>query len=591
MPVVPRLKSIQGQSKSIKGQRINVKAQSSAGLIQAQSSAVSSIAKTGIDLHTKYEDKKVDQYTSEMEQDYTPWLDQELVNLKTQKGDPTQGYINLEKAEQERIKSYSEKHKNLSQDVQDRLSANASSISSKHRLAILKQRGAQQETYGSNLYESNLTLKRTGLPATAGYIRKDEPSTFLPFDMDVADIKTTISKRGLEQGTVERLPDDAKSWNHMYRNDDGTMVKVKMSPMAQARAAKELNEGIYNSVKVLSDSGYSAEAQQLAERYKGSIDPLNAAKLAKMFNTADKKNDANVFRTEIQDLTPAQQDVKIEEIRDPALKSEVEALNEADAKRRDAKQTRKHKKNYESLATHVMERMGSNNPYYNMSDLEKDPLYKETWQHLDSKGREAITEMVKAVKSTNYSSEARVQSLLFGEVEGVDIAVMTPTEFQHEMRGMNEKDRRRYTGLFNSLRIESASEKRATYTSANRLLMDEMFANELIVKNDFGKYDEDEQLIINKAKSELMSKLNAHGTNLDPKQIRDFVEGYTQSLVKEETFNPAPRREVKRKATEDIDLTARQRVTFKTDFKSKFGYRPRNNDEKYKSFVREEMKK
>lgn len=588
---LPRVKSFQGQSKSVKGQRINIKAQSSADIIQANTRSASSIAETGIALHTRYEDKKVDQYTSEMEQDYTPWLDQQLVALKTQKGDPTQGYINLETAEQEKIKSYLEKHKNLSQDVQDRLSANASSISSKHRMAVLKQRGAQQETYGNKLYESNLTLKKSGLPATAGYIRKDEPSTFLPFDMDVADIKTTISKRGIEQGTVKRLDDDAKSWDHIYRSDDGNMIKVKMSPMAQARAAKELSEGISNSIKVLIDSGYPAEAQQLAERYKSSIDPVNGARLTKTFNTAAKKNEANIFRADIQDLTPAEQDIKIEAIRNPELKSEVEKLNEADASRRDAKQKRKYKKNYEVLGTRVIEKMSGNDPYHGITDLEKDPLYKETWDNLDVKGREAITEMVTAPKNTNTNSEARVQRLLFGEVEGVDVAVMTPTEFQHEIRGMNDKDRRRYIGLFNTLRIESASEKRATYKSANSVLMDGLFANELVEKNDFGKYEPDEQLIINKAKSELMTKIDEHGTNLDPKQVRDFVEGYVNSLVKEEAFNPAPRREPKRKASEDLDITARQRVTFKTDFKSKFGYRPRNNDEKYKSFVREEMKK
>jgi len=591
MPInVPKLKSFSGQTGATKGVRINTQVRSNTDLIDNQTQGVSKLIGQADAVHDQYQDKQVDQVTAKLEQEYTPWLNGNLEEIKKNQGDPTEAYSNFDKAEDEKVKSLLSNHKDLSEAVRTRIERNLGGIQAKNRVKTLKQRGYQQEVYKNNLYESQLSLKGDALPTSAGYIKKGDQGSYVPFELGLSEIKTTIAKRAMESGTAERLPDDAKSgYNHFYQNDKGETVKVKLSPVAQVRAAKELSKGVANSVKVLLDTGSSEEAKEMMEKYKGYIEPVAAAKLTKQMNDVDIKDTAYSMMGGFQDLSENEQLNEIEKVKSVELKSELLKIKDSMDARRTSMDKRQKKQNYELLANTVIERMGSSTPYYGIADLEKDPMFKQTWDNLDSKGKQDIKEMIVAPKTTTSSAEVNMQNLLFGETDE-EIETITPAEFQSKLSGMNDKDRRRYTGLYNNIRIETAGEKRATYKRAGSFLQDSMLSNELITKNKYDKFDEDDQIILIEARNKMMDHISKYGTNMDDKEVKDFVGNYVTSIVKERAFNPAPRRKDKIKATEDLQLSGPERLNFKKKFRDDQGYMPRNNDEKFKAYVRNQRK-
>ena len=152
------------------------------------------------------------------------------------------------------FQTFIESDPDMSERVRDNLIANANRTRESYKTKMLYQRGMQVETYKTNIYNQSLKTKKETLSGNASFIRKDDAGSFLPFDQNIADIKTEISKRGVSQGTAEVLPKDAKSWSHLYRDGDGEVVKVKMSDSLKMKVAKEVGEGIAFSIKSMSRS-------------------------------------------------------------------------------------------------------------------------------------------------------------------------------------------------------------------------------------------------------------------------------------------------------------------------------------------------
>ena len=593
MVQVPRLARLDPQSELPAGDRLNVQVKDQASNILQRTGAVTSIVEQGADIYQAYENDKIDTLSNEAEQEYSLWNKQKLQELRTHQGDPTDAYAQYEVDEKEKYDEILAKRPDLNERVRRNVTSNLDKVQSTHRVGVLKQRGLQQETYENNLFESTVKLKKNDLPSAVGYIRKEDPGSFLPFDQNVAEIKTLISKRAVKSGTGTVLPDDAKSWDHIYTNEEGKIVKLSLTDIAKQRVAKELSEGVVSSVDVLIAGGYTDEARLVQEKYKNYIDPLGKVKLTKKLNTNDVKTKASSFMQGIQTRSSDEQMKSILSIKDVALKGEVLKIKDTNDNRIESIRNRKHKTNYNTLASHAINKMNSDNPYYGVGDLENDPIYKQTWDNLDAKGKKAVLELVDSPKESASGSQAKIQNLFFGNDESAQLETITPEEFNVYLSGLNKADRKKYSSLYTNMRTETASEQRATYKRAESLLSDQLFKDKHLTKNVFGKFTKRSERRLIESRNELIDHLDSQYGTLNEKQLKDFVVEFSAAKVKDEIFTPAPRRVfsekrgVKKNAFESLSKDQQKDIRIK--YRKAFKAWPKADSPQFLNFIKENL--
>lgn len=591
---VPRLQRIQPSESLPANDRIQMQAPDVSSTITSRTNAVASLAAEGVDLYYDIEDSKITQLSQEAEQEYTVWNNDQLQKLKSYEGDPTDAYAAYEESAAQKQNEILTKRPDLNERVKSHLTTNLNKTVEGHRVQAMKQRGAQQETYANNLYESSVKLKKDNLGVSAGFIKKDDPGSFLPFDENIADIKTTIAKRGMEKGIAKRLPDDAKSWNHIYKDEEGKMVKVELSDIAKQRAAKELSEGVGASINSMIASGYTEEAQAAYDRYKSYLDPKTTATLNNKFETSTVKTSAFNEIGRIESLPPSQQMQAIESIQDPKLKSEVLKIKDTNDARREHMRDRREKANFEVLGNRVLNKMKSDTPFFGMADLESDPVFKATYDRLDVKGKKAILAMVDAPKDSDPKAKVRLQNLMFG-LEGKNIEDLTPLEFADYKKGLSKADQAKADTKYEKLKNPSSGEKNSIYKVAGLELQESLIMSGDIEENKYGKIAGDDKITLLKAQDRLEQEIETGGLRTR-KEIKEFInaqranlikENYTSAVTKKSVNAPPPKDPASTAPakTNEIVLSPTEIISLKKKFRDANGYIPVKNDPKFQTFI------
>lgn len=601
MAQIPTLERIQQTKVMPQNDRINMKVQDQGAQILQRTEQISGIVDKGLQMYDMYEKDKIEQISNAAEQEYTKWNNEQLSKLKSIQGDPTKAYAEYDKAVAQKKADMIAARPDYGENVMKNVSGRLDKVISHQSVAADHQRGQQQEIYSNNLYESTVKMHKDGLAVNAGYIAKDDPTSFTMFDQKVGDVKTTIAKRGLKVGTATQLPDDYEGKpDHVYVDDDGKVVKVSMSPLAKSRFTKEISEGVNSSLDVLISTGRVEEARELQKRYGGVLNPKQAAKIESKFENASRKTESYQFLNSIKGLDEENQFDKIENIKDPQLKSEVLKIKDADDRRISNMRTRKEKMNYDTLGDHVLKKMMSDQPYNGIAELEADPVFGQTYENMSVKQKIAVREMVEAPKNDNPKSLAKVQELFLSDDDGVpDVFKMSPTDFALATSGLSSSTKKKYDNLYMSMVGQTEGEKRSMYKSAGSILKNQMIADGHIELNAYGKLDEDNQKILTNANNKLINYMSTHPNLRDDAKIIEFVKQNSAQLIKDRAFNPNVEKSTKRKVASgegggDVKITKQQLVDFQREFradKTQGGYFPPLTDPKFEAFVKRKMQR
>lgn len=595
---VPEIQRFQGGGGLPQNERIQIKSADQSQNILSRTNAIGNLAEKGADIYQEFENDKIKQLTQEAEMEYKTWNDEQLTKLKNYEGDPTDIYNQYETAAKEKYDSILAARPDLNDRVKRHLTAGLDNIAGNERVTVLKQRGAQQETYANNLYESNVKMKKDNLGTTASFIRKDDPGSYLEFDKNLAEIRTTIAQRSIDKGLGEVLPEDAKSWSHMYTDPEGKVVKVKLNDIAKQRTAKELSEGVSSSINSMIAAGYTQEAEQAREKYKAYLDPKSAASLDNKFKTAGVKQTAYDEVSNIEGKSESDQMRYIESIKDPEVKSEVLKIKDTNDRRRENIRQRQFDRNYETLGSRILAKQNSGNPFYGMADLENDQGYKALYDRMDVKGKKAIEQMVIAPKTTDPKAEIALQNMFFGEDPDNKIEDMTPETFNSHLVGLSKSDRNKYTNMYNRAKNPSSGEESASLKRAGSMLQEQLLVDGHITKNKFGKLSADDEITYLGAKNRLIDALDKQGP-MSAKETKDFVKSFSVEEIKGKIYSPAAKTPFNAPSNtpkaspitpvagkeKQVVLSQKQLLQLQKDFRKQYGTFPSMNDPKFKTFV------
>lgn len=516
MPVnVPRLKRVQPASDLPKNDRLNFQVKDQASNILGRTKAITDLGKEGTDLYLDIEDSKIEVMSAENEQSFRQWDAAEKAKLQSVEGDPTGPYEEYNKKVSEKVQEILGSRKDISDRAKSKLASKFENTVRSNQLDTLKQRGKQQDVYENNLYESTLKSKKSDLAKSTGHIKAGDNSSYIPFNLLIKDIKETITNRGLRNGTVTK-------------DKNGKPIHSQIS---KQRMAKELSEGVTSAVNVLIDTGDSKAAMELRKKYQNYIDPVNNAKIEKKAKTDDLKSRAYEVVNSLRGKDIDAQLDHIESIEDGELRGEVLKIKDSNDRRRDSMRKRQSNRNYETLANKVIAKQETENPYHGIAELENDPLYKQTWDKINTKQKQALIEMFKPPKESKPVSEAKIQDLIFGNNPNHRIETITPTKFNEFLTGLSKTARNKYSSLYVKLRMETSSEQRANHERAGKFLTDFLIKAGKIDRGKFGEFDSDEQDMLIDGRLELIDHLSAQIGVKSDKDLKDFVKEYVAHKI------------------------------------------------------------
>lgn len=488
---IPQIERIDTTSNQPQNQRINLQVQDNASLIQQRTQQVNQLVENGADLYQDFEDSKIKQLSYETEQEYKTWNDQQLANLKTVQGDPTEAYREYEQASQEKFDEIMAKHGDVTDRVKRNVQGSLAKTSQTQRAYALKQRNAQVETYKNNLYESQLKLKSDTMSDAASFVQPGNLASFVPLEQNIKDTRDIVVTRAYEQGLAEKLPDDAESFNYVSVDANGKTTKYKINDIAEQRMAVELSKGVSQSVDNLIASGYNDRAKAVFDRYEGYIDTRTKTKLQNKFEQADVEDEAYSKLAEVRTLPPEEQLDAIEKETNLEVRSKMLQIKDADDRRIENMKDRQQKANYERLSTDVFNKMNSNQPFFGLADLQKDPTYKATFDKLSDKQKKAIEKLVEPPTKSSVKKLVRVQNDLNDPEALNKIAQMSDAEFYSEyLAGLKSSDVSKYNEQRQKILNPSNSQRRAALNFTNQEIK-KALKNAKIISNK-GTFQDDQ---------------------------------------------------------------------------------------------------
>jgi hypothetical protein len=426
--------------------------------------------------------------------------------------------------EQKKIQEMLDANKDVSGRVRENLQANIDKIKGKYRVHVLHQRGMQMETYDNNLYEAHLKLNRDNLPINASLIRKDDESTFIAFEQNLLDIKTSITKQAAKKGLATT-------------DKDGNTT---LSEISKVRLAQETSKGITNSIEALIDGGKKEEAKILLNRYGDRLksDAKNA--LLKKLDKTQKTDDANVKMREIQNLPLEKQIEAIDKIEDPELRSKVLDMKSSMENKMSSLRKQSEDQSYEMLSTKVNDMMAKGQ-LHGLSDLESNPevklLYGKTWDRMSEKQRQTIREQFEDPKSSDPKVYGKVLDILNGKDNVNKLEEMSYVQFQEHLAGLTKADKTIMNAQFRSLtsNADNLSKVLKISKDAAEIGENELYSQELLQKKD-GKLSDDDLAKLNKFKADLRSHIDELGPNPSAEKTKEYVKHYISQAVAAKTF-------------------------------------------------------
>lgn len=536
MPVnVPRLQQFQTSSNTPQNTRIQASAPDTTSLITTQTNAINQVAGQLGDVYQQYENDKIKQATNEAEIELDNWERLKLQELKSVQGDPTEAYVNFESEREQKYQEITSRYGDASQRVQDHLQGNLGTYRAKTSGRIDYQRNAQMETYKHNLYKSSMKLRRDNIADGAGFIQIEgeglkQGSTF-QIDSTINETYDLVAQRGIDNGTATILPDDAKSFDHAYKDEDGKLVKVKFSNIAKAEAGETISQGLKTAVESLIAAGDVDKAELLKKKYASAIAPKDENKLTSMLSKGKTRREANEIFAGIQGLDEDQQVAAIEKISDPEKRDAVSQLKISLDRKMDFFRQQKEQRNLEAASKYIMENQGK---FYGRADLEADSRFQQLAANMSPKAVENMRKLVDPPKTSDLRAQVEL-SELFNKGEEANL---TPEQFAQKVVNLDETDRRQAWNRYNKRKSGKKSPYTTAYNTASKRLTNELFAKELVKsggnrkvsKKDFPKYNE----MLNN----LNDALDQAGVdnNTPPAELNKIVDDLVKSAKTQELF-------------------------------------------------------
>lgn len=518
---IPRLQRFQGAQDSGSG-RIQARVQDQAGNILQNTNSIASLAGEGIDLYAQVQKQELEKITNNLIAERRGVVKNRLKGLEEVKGDPTAAYQKFFEEDQKHLEElqakYADKPSNARQIIDEKLAGVNASL----RLEALNQKGVQESTYAHGVYKSNLSAYQEDAILHSG--NKNA------FDSSVLQIMKHVRDRGVATGTIEETLDESKG-----------IKKYKPSPLAIKEQREAVGQAVTNAAKVLLSSGQQGRAREIINKYEDYIDGKDRAIIENKFKDADSKDEAfdimNKYKGNIEAIEAAYKDKEGNPIFSEAKEKALEML-EIREKRKVARTKMQGTQYYNSLSKEVAGVMSSSNPYFGVSELENNKIYRsEEWDKMSYTQQQAIKEQIVQPKTSVPKSLTKINKLFFDEDDNsVQISEMTYEDFSTYLVGLSNYDRKKYTRMYEKFKTPSFTQQRGRAKLAKTFLIESLVQLDEVTRDRSqpNYFDDDDWNKINRGSDKILTYLTDFDGVPTDDAIRKFSHDIALQISKDE---------------------------------------------------------
>ncbi len=532
MVTVPKIKQFNTSSTSPGTGRIKGRATDGANSILGRTDKITNLASQGLKIKRNYDDERIENNSHANELEFRTWSETALATLKTKEGDPTKGYADYSIAEEAKITEILGRNPDLNDRIKRNIAGNLNRVVNGQNTIVNKQRGFQQENFKEVSHKSRLILRRNDLSSHSSNVGN--------YNAVVEDIKTEVAKRGIDKNTTQVLeyPDQGKA-SHTYIGADNKRVYVLMNDSDQVKVAKELDEGISQSIENLIDSGDAEQAKVLLKTHKAKLHDNSVAKINKKFKSLETEVKGYKTVDELRGKT-SEQRKKILGGLTSEVRYKVRKLEESNSKVRDAQRSRQYKVNYERLDKFI-----DDNNFPSFEALKATTEYKTMWDRLDSKGRDAVRDKLDSPSEDNPDAVTDAIDILTGRHATLRVEDMDASDWNRQMAGISAKKAKSLTAKYITLATPKRSDQVAFSKRAASILEDQLIKVRYI-KLHLGRVRDSHRGKLTEANDKLTDLLHERYVNGEipsQKEIKDYVKEFAAAVKTGEldTFSPSPK--------------------------------------------------
>lgn len=514
---IPTIQRVQPQNEASVG-RIEAKP---INIVQGQAGvneAITSLAKTGIDIWAKYEDQAASTAAKSASVEYHQYLEKKL------EGDPTAGVLGLKHFQGDPTEAYQQFDTDSMKkqvEIQGRYSDASSTTKFKvqQHLQEVSANFFDRKTidYGNQL--SQYTVKTTkaygeqllqNTVAGSGLLNASKPDTLKAFNAGLI----AIAQNAVEGADAVGLPSSHPS--------------VKMSVFEQQSKA------IVDTAKVLIKSKKIKEAQMVMDKYKGQIDSSKIDEITGELHKATVEQKALDFVNTNRSKGPEALWNSVGNIKDLEIRKEAELMITTKQHQISFFKKEKEDVNNDRIMKYTMERqLGQIKgavPFESPEEAERDPNISPFINKISPEQRKSFRKYL----TTNEESDPVAVNNL-NELYTTEQFVNIPAgDFEQLTIGLNKTDKNKFWNLRRSAgKIEENELNRRAKQAYQAFVPMAEIEFELISRVKPGRSrDEEDAAKLNIANEYFIA--NSASLPTDPKQLQAFVKNYAIRLKNQE---------------------------------------------------------
>lgn len=520
---------------------------------------------------------------------------------KRQKGDPAPVYQKFDEDARGKYTEILDSYKDASDLTKAHITAKLNDTSAKFYDRKTTAFGNQSNIYETEVTKDSIKITKDEMLDATAHLDVNDPNTLIPLETKLAKAQDLSIKSGLKQGTVKPILDPSGEIDPITKQVK--VIGYNLDPSVKMQIAKDKSEGLTGAIENLIASGDVEGAKFLTEKYKQDLDRVNRPKIEeKTLKAAIEQEGIDEF-DKVRNLPSATAMQRLNQIDDPKVREKAMAELDTYQRRMENSTKRSSRETYSAVGRYILEKQKNGNAFVDVNEMENDPVVKRllgTDNIKDPKQLEALRHMVTQPKESDPDAKNEAYRVMFnGGLKG-----MAPEEFNQLISGLNKEDRNKIESKWQRFNTQTSSEENRMTKNMGSQLTKELQTLGYVKKNEFGKYNNKDQIKLNLANDELINAMDDMPPGLTQKEQNLWVQKFAADKVKGEVFKP-PEFEVSKKFlgkpenaknTPKPDVSETPGVVDKTDlatktkasqeFKKKYGVWPDLQTQELQNFMK-----
>lgn len=430
------------------------------------------------------------------------------------KGNPDDVYGNLDKDADDMEASIMKRYEGAS--ARTRRAVERALISKKNQFSDKKitAYGYQRATYEAQVKEDAVDLDVNNAGQSIAVFDGKDAATLAPFDTNIENIRQTILRHGLKNGTT--LQSEEGKYEVI---DEDQRVKVNMTDITAREFAEKRSKATYNAVNALLMSKQPELAKKLIKKYPDYLDSALEAKVTKQITEVEVDVKSSKAVARLENLDYKEQQAALEKMsektqEDREVKSRVTDRLYSLQTQRKLGEERNSDAVAEQLMTHIEDEM-SKGKYVTYADFQQSEEYIAKMGEVTKKrDRDTIRDMFEKRKKSEPDALAEA----YDKVTDGGYYGMTGAEFRALESRLSEEHGKWARAQWQKANTETEAQENSKATRIQNMIYESYKAGGLIEYNKGSETPES------------MTKRAQFGINIR-KQLDSFPKDMTQAEI------------------------------------------------------------